>query len=200
MLLDRFYCRKKVGKVMERMNKSFDVNEVFSGVEKSFKEYNSVDSGSIFEDAELHEALSVEVVSGLTDILKNVLSKPKFEKSEIANRFCEFVDMISSREDGVLWSFARNVKDGEVLISFLKELADKGCISQIDKIFRSGGYRYPLVNNLSRNPMIKDEFNELFRMLPEDYRDKLSGEIISYQDGDKDYAYPLIGGSALMGF
>ena len=185
---------------MESVNKSFDVNEVFSGVEKSFEKYNSVDSGSIFEDAKLCKALSVEVVSGLTDILKNVLSKPKFEKSEIANRFCEFVDMISSRDDGVLWSFARKVKDGEALISFLKELATKGCISQIDKIFRSGGYRYPLVNNLSRNPMIKDEFNELFRMLPEDYRDKLSGEIISYQDGDKDYAYPLIGGSALMGF
>ena len=108
--------------------------------------------------------------------------------------------MISSRDDGVLWSFARKVKDGEVLISFLKELADKGCISQIDKIFRCGGYRYPLVNDLSRNPRIKNEFNELFSMLPEDYRDKLSGEIISYQDGDKDYAYPLIGGSALMGF
>ena len=185
---------------MESVNKSFDVNEVFSGVEKSLEKYKSVDSGSILEDAKLHEALSVEVVSGLTDILKNVLSKPKFEKSEIANRFCEFVDMISSRDDGVLWSFARKVKDGEVLISFLKELETKGCISQIDKIFRSGGYRCPLVNQLSSYYETKEKFNELFRMLPEDYRDKLSGEIISYQDGDKDYAYPLIGGSALMGF
>ena len=188
---------------MESVNKSFDVNEVFSGVEKSFEKYNSVDSGSIFEDAELCKALSVEVVSGLTDVLKNVLSKLESEgpeKTEITNRFCKFVDMISSSENGVLWSFARRVNDGEVLISFLKELATNGCISQIDKIFRSGGYRYPLVNDLSCNPMIKDEFNELFSMLPEDYRDKLSGEIISYQDGDKDYAYPLIGGSALMGF
>ena len=34
--------------------------------------------------------------------------------------------MISSSENGVLWSFARKVKDGEALISFLKELsADK---------------------------------------------------------------------------
>ena len=57
---------------MESVNKSFDVNEVFSGVEKSFEKYNSVDSGSIFEDAELCKALSVEVVSGLTDILKNI--------------------------------------------------------------------------------------------------------------------------------
>ena len=176
------------------------VNKVFDGVEKSLEKYDSVDSGNIFEDIKLQKALSVEVVSGLTDILKNVLSKPKFEKSEIANRFCEFVDMISSSDDGVLWSFARKVKDGEVLISFLKELATKGCISQIDKIFRCGGYRHPLVNDLSCNPRIKNEFNELFSMLPEDYRDKLSGEIISYQDGDKDYAYPLIGGSALMGF
>ena len=186
---------------MESVNKSFDVNEVFSGVEKSFEKYNSVDSGSIFEDAKLCKALSVEVVSGLTDILKNVLSKPKFEKSEIANRFCEFVDMISSRDDGVLWSFARKVKDGEALISFLKELAaDKKFVPQIDRIFRSGGYRCPLVNQLSTYYETKEKFNELFSMLPEDYRDKLSGEIISYQDGDKDYAYPLIGGSALMGF
>ena len=108
--------------------------------------------------------------------------------------------MISSRENGVLWRFARRVNDGEVLISFLKELATNGCISQIDKIFRSGGYRHPLVNDLSCNNRIENEFNELFSMLPEDYRDKLSGEIISYQDGDKDYAYPLIGGSALIGF
>ena len=188
---------------MESANKSFDVNEVFSGVEKSFEKYKSVDSGSIFEDAKLCKALSVEVVSGLTDILKNVLSKLESEgpeKTEITKRFCKFVDMISSSENGVLWSFARKVKDGEALISFLKELATKGCISQIDKIFRSGGYRCPLVNQLSKYYETKKKFNELFEMLPEEYRDKLSGEIISYQDGDKDYAYPLIGGTALMGF
>ena len=108
--------------------------------------------------------------------------------------------MISSRNDGVLWSFARRVKDGEVLISFLKELATNGYIPQIDKIFRSGDEDHPLVNKLSSYYETKVKFDELFRMLPEDYRDKLSGEIISYQDGDKDYAYPLIGGSALMGF
>ena len=176
------------------------VNKVFDGVEKSLEKYKSVDSGNIFEDAKLCQALSVEVVSGLTDILKNVLSKPKFEKSEIANRFCEFVDMLSNRDDGVLWSFAMKVKDGEVLISFLKELAIKGFISQIDKIFRSGDEDHPLVNQLSKYYETKEKFNELFEMLPEEYRDKLSGEIISYQDGDKDYAYPLIGGSALMGF
>ena len=108
--------------------------------------------------------------------------------------------MISSRSNGALWSFASDMNDGEVLISFLKELATNGCISQIDKIFRSGGYRHPLVNDLSCNPKIEDEFNELFSMLPEEYQNKLLGETISYQDGDKDYAYPLIGGSALIGF
>ena len=76
---------------MESVNKSFDVNEVFSGVEKSLEKYKSVDSGSILEDAKLHEALSVEVVSGITDILKNVLSKPKFEKSEIAIGFASLL-------------------------------------------------------------------------------------------------------------
>ena len=151
----------------------------------------------------MQQALSVEVVSGLTDILKNVLRKPEYEgpkKNEITNRFCEFVDMISNSRDS-LWEFARQVKDGEVLISFLKELAaDKKFVPQIDRIFRSGGYRCPLVNQLSKYYETKKKSNELFEMLPEEYRDKLSGEIISYQDGDKDYAYPLIGGSALMGF
>ena len=185
---------------MEGMNESFDVNKVFSDVEKYIKEYKSVDSGNIFEDAKLCQALSVEVVSGLTDILKNISSKPKFEESEIANRFCEIVDEVSD-SSGSLWEFALRVKGGKVLISFLKELAaDKKFVPQVDRIFRSGGYRCPLVNQLSKYYETKEKFNELFRMLPEDYRDKLSGEIISYQDGDKDYAYPLIGGSALMGF
>ena len=196
---------------MEEVNGSFDVNEVFSGVEKSFEKYKSVrPSGDILKDADLCEALSVEVVSGLTDILKNVLSKPESEgpkKTEIANRVCEFVNMISSRADGALWRLARHAEDGEVLISFLKELAsfskksaDKKWISQIDKIFRAGSYRHPLVNNLSCNPMIKKEFNEMFSMLPEDYQNKLLGETISYEEGDKTYTYSLIGGTALMGF
>ena len=179
------------------------VNKVFDGVEKSLEKYDSVDSGNIFEDLKLHQALSVEVVSGLTDILKNVLSKSESEgpkKTKITNRFCEFVDMISSRDDGVLWDFASQVKDGEVLISFLKELATNGYIPQIDKIFRSGDEDHPLVNQLSSYYETKEKFNELFRMLPEDYQNKLLGETISYQDGDKDYAYPLIGGTALMGF
>ena len=190
---------------MESVNKSFDVNEVFADVEKSLEKYESVSSGkgNLLEKGEAWKTLSVEVVNGLTDILKNVLSKPEYEgpkKKEITNRFCEFVDMISGRANGALWRFARSVKDGEVLISFLKELAAKGCISQIDKIFRSGGYRHPLVNDLSCNPMIENEFNEIFSKLPEEYQNELLGETISYEEGDKTYTYSLIGGTALMGF
>ena len=148
------------------------------------------------------EAKSAKVVSGLTDILKNVLSKPESEgpkKAKITNRFCEFVDEISSSENGVLWRFARRVNDGEVLISFLKELpADKKFVPQIDKIFRSGSRKYPLVNLISCN--YKKKFNELFEILPEDYQNKLLGETISYEEGDKTYTYSLIGGTALMGF
>ena len=106
--------------------------------------------------------------------------------------------MISSREGGVLWRFARDENDGEVLISFLKELATNGRVSQIDKIFRSGGGHYPLVNEISCD--YKNKFNELFQMLPEWYQNELLRETISYEEGDKTYTCALIGGTALMGF
>ena len=183
---------------MESVNKSFDVNEVFADVEKSFEKYKSVDLDDIFEEGKVCSALSIEIVSGLTDILRSV---PKMPNSEIVDRVCEFVDMVSDNEEEI-WSLSRKGKgkDGEVLISFLKELATNGCVSQIDKIFRSGGYRHPLVNGLSSYYETEEKFNELFEMLPEDYQNKLLGETISYEEGDKTYTYPLIGGTALMGF
>ena len=184
---------------MESINKSFDVNEVFADVEKSFEKYKSVDLDDIFEEGKVCSALSIEIVSGLTDILRSV---PKMPNSEIVDRVCEFVDMVNDKE-GEIWSLSRKGKgkDGEVLISFLKELATNGCVSQIDKIFRSGGYRHPLVNGLSSYYETEEKFNELlFEMLPEDYQNKLLGETISYEEGDKTYTYPLIGGTALMGF
>ena len=181
---------------MESVNKSFDVNEVFADVEKSFEKYKSVDLDDIFEEGKVCSALSIEIVSGLTDILRSV---PKMPDSEIIDRVCEFVDMVSDNEDEI-WLFFKKGKDGEVLISFLKELATNGCVSQIDKIFRYGGYRHPLVNGLSSYYETEEKFNELFEMLPEDYQNKLLGETISYEEGDKTYTYPLIGGTALMGF
>ena len=87
-----------------------------------------------------------------------------------------------------------------MLISFLKELATNGSVSQIDKIFRSGGYRHSLVNKLSSYYETAEKFNELLEMIPEDYQNKLLGETISYEEGDKTYTYSLIGGIALMGF
>ena len=93
------------------------------------------------------------------------------------------------------------MNDGEVLISFLKELAaDKKFVPQIDKIFRSGGYRHPLVNKLSSYYETEKKFNELFEMLQKEYQSKLLGETISYEEGDKTYTYSLIGGTALIGF
>ena len=183
---------------MESVNKSFDVNKVFADVEKSFEKYKSVDLDDIFEEGKVCSALSIEIVSGLTDILRSV---PKMPNSEIVDRVCEFVDMVNDKE-GEIWSLSRKGKgkDGEILISFLKELATNGCISQIDKIFSYGGYRHPLVNGLSSYYETEEKFNELFEMLPEDYQNKLLGETISYEEGDKTYTYPLIGGTALMGF
>ena len=84
--------------------------------------------------------------------------------------------------------------------NILLEGVRRALVLQIDMIFRYGSYRHPLVNELSCIPMIEDQFNELFSILPKEYQDKLLGEIISYQDGDKDYAYQLIDGSGLMGF
>ena len=167
---------------------------MFSGVEKSFKKYKSVDLDDILEEGKVCSALSIEIVSGLTDILRSV---PKMPDSEIVDRVCEFVDMVSDKEDGI-WSFSKKGKNGEILISFLKELATKGCISQIDKTFRSGVGNYPLVNLISCE--YEDKFNELFKMLPEDYRNNMLGETISYEEGDKTYTCSLIGGTALMGF
>ena len=164
------------------------INEKFGEIEKIFE--TCKENGHSGE----YEGMAIKVVNGLIDILKK--SDPKKPNAEIVNRVCKFVDEASGFGDGVLWELSR---DGG-LISFLKELARRGLVSQIDKIFMCGTYKYPLVNLLSSNPRTKDEFNELFDMIPEEYRDKLSGEIISYQDGDKDYAYPLIGRSALMGF
>ena len=85
------------------------------------------------------------------------------------------------------------------MFSFLNELAvDKKFVPQIDRIFRSGDDTYPLVNWISCKH--KEKFNELFKKLPEWYQNKLLGETISYEEGDKTYTCSLIGGTALMGF
>ena len=140
--------------------------------------------------------VSLDIVSGLTDILKEINQKSP-DKS-LADRVCKFIDEISKKECGI-WDLSAQGSNGETLFSFLNELAaDKKFVPQIDRIFRSGGGVYPLVNWISSN--YKNKFNEPFQKLPEWCRNELLGETISYEEGDKTYTCSLIGGTALMGF
>ena len=142
--------------------------------------------------------MAIKILNGLTDILKII--EPKIPYSKIINRVSKFVDKIhNSRENGALWSLSTCVKDGEALIYFLRQLGRIGLISQVDKIFRYGKGHYPLVNELS-TCRAKDKFFEMFHTLPKEYQDKLLSENISWEEGDKMYGCPLIGGTALMGF
>ncbi len=80
-------------------------------------------------------------------------------------------------------------------MSFLNELtADEKGVLQIQ--VRCG--TYPLVDWISRN--YKGQFDMLFHKLPEWYQNKLLGETILYEEGDKTYTCSLIGGTTLMGF
>ena len=142
--------------------------------------------------------VSLDIVSGLTDILKEINQKSP-DKS-LVYRVCKFIDEIIKKECGI-WDLSAQGSNGETLFSFLNELAaDKKFVPQIDRIFRSGGGVYPLVSELSNFPETKKKFNELFKKLPEWYQNKLLGETISYEEGDKTYTCSLIGGTALMGF
>ena len=171
-------------------------DRVMDGIDKKFEEVNRLFDGR--ESVKMGEGkrLSLDIVSGLTDILKKI--NQKSPNNNLVDRVCEFIDEISEKEDAI-WGLSRYEKNGEILFSFLNELAaDKKFVPQIDRIFRSGGGVYPLVNVISCN--YKKKFNELFKKLPEWYQNKLLGETISYEEGDKTYTCSLIGGTALMGF
>jgi hypothetical protein len=166
------------------------------GIDKKFEEVNRLFDGR--ESVKMGEGkrLSLDIVSGLTDILKKI--NQKSPNNNLVDRVCEFIDEISEKEDAI-WGLSRYERNGEILFSFLNELAaDKKFVPQIDRIFRSGGGVYPLVNEISCD--YKKKFNELFKKLPEWYQNKLLGETISYEEGDKTYTCSLIGGTALMGF
>ena len=179
---------------MESVNKSFDVDGKFGEIEKIFKIFEE-DSGSIGE----YEGMAIKIVSGLTDILKEINQKsPNKPNNGLVDRVCKFIDEISEKGHA-LWGLSKFERNGEILFSFLNELAaDKKFVPQIDRIFRSGSGNYPLVNWISCD--YEDKFNELFQKLPEWYQNKLLGETISYEEGDKTYTCSLIGGTALMGF
>ena len=166
------------------------------GIDKKFEEVNRLFDGR--ESVKMGEGkrLSLDIVSGLTDILKKI--NQKSPNNNLVDRVCEFIDEISEKEDAI-WGLSRFERNGEILFSFLNELAaDKKFVTQIDRIFRSGDDTYPLVNWISCKH--KEKFNELFHKLPEWYQNKLLGETISYEEGDKTYTCSLIGGTALMGF
>jgi hypothetical protein len=182
---------KNMSDVMESVGKSFNVNGKFEEVNRLFDGRESVKIGE-------GKRLSLDIVSGLTDILKKI--NQKSPNNNLVDRVCEFIDEISEKEDAI-WGLSKYERNGEILFSFLNELAaDKKFVPQIDRIFRSGGGVYPLVSELSNFPETKKKFNELFKKLPEWYQNKLLGETISYEEGDKTYTCSLIGGTALMGF
>ena len=180
---------KNMSDVMESVGKSFNVNGKFEEVNRLFDGRESVKIGE-------GKRLSLDIVSGLTDILKEINHESP-DKS-LVDRVCKFIDEISEKEDAI-WGLSKFERNGEILFSFLNELAtDKKFVPQIDRIFRSGGGVYPLVNKISCD--YKEKFNELFKKLPEWYQNELLGETISYEEGDKTYTCSLIGGTALMGF
>ena len=60
--------------------------------------------------------------------------------SRLTESVCEIVDNVDNGRktlDAIYWRSSRYEKIGEPLISFLKELAIRGCISQLDNILKS---------------------------------------------------------------
>ena len=141
------------------------------GIGKKFEEVNRLFDGR--ESVKMGEGkrLSLDIVSGLTDILKEINQKsPNKPNNRLVDRVCKFIDKISEKEDAI-WGLSRFERNGEILFSFLNELAaDKKFVTQIDRIFRSGGGFYPLVSELSNFPETKKKFNELFKKLPSGIR------------------------------
>ena len=177
------------------------MHRVMDGIDKKFEEVNRLFDGHESWKISECERFSLDIVSGLTDIVKEInYESPNKPNNRLVDRVCKFIDEISKKECGI-WGLSRHERNGEILFSFLNELAaDKKFVPQIDRIFRSGDGVYPLVNELSTFPETKKKFNELFQKLPEWYQNKLLGETISYEEGDKTYTCSLIGGTALMGF
>ena len=79
---------------MESVNESFDVNGKFGEIEKIFKIFEE-DSGSVGE----YKGMAIKIVSGLTDILKEV--NQKSPNNNLVDRVCKFIDEISKKECGI---------------------------------------------------------------------------------------------------
>ena len=160
------------------------IEQSFNEVEKLISVYKScypsnLESISSKEIEEL-ENKAIEIVSGLTNIIKTEKSVPEFQLNE---RICNVVDDINKDEIGMsIWGFSYNsIRDkyGEPLMSFLKKLATMGLVPQIDKIFRRTYLQnIPLVSCLSSGESKEKFLEEVFNRLPQDYRDRLSKERI----------------------
>ena len=174
--------------------KAFDANRKLDEINELLEKYSSVLGRREDGYLDVLRDMSAKIVSALTEVMKVADGK-------LSDRACEVVDEINSEYDSI-WIFTgEQEKAGEPLMSLLKELARKGLIPQINKIFMtSNGGSYPLVNWLSTGPLTKRKLDELLKMLPQDYQEKLRNGTVSFSDGDKDYSCSLIGGSALMSF
>ena len=132
--------------------------------------------------------------------MRNEKSMPE---SQLSERICRVVDDINNDEWGMsIWGFSYDsVRDkyGEPLMSFLKEFATIGLVTQIDKIFRYPCFLgVPLVSCLSSGESKEIFLEEVFSRLPQEYRDRLSKERIGLDPADKNgprprYCLKLIG-------
>ena len=82
---------------MEGVNKSFEVDNMFTDDENAFEKYESEQ-----KDGKGLISIVVKVLSGLTNILTK--TDPKKPDSKVVNRVCEFFDKKhNSRGNGSLW-------------------------------------------------------------------------------------------------
>ena len=138
------------------------------------------------------------LVAGIRDILVASSHLRSEEIPSLQKRTCEVVDAVNSDPDlgGRFW----NGVGGVLLISMLKEFAKNGFFSLIDKVFmaktKSGR---EIVTRLSVS--YKDEFKELFGMLPKDYQKKLLSTTVTDDIGGSHIReHKLIGGDSTVYF
>ena len=77
---------------MESVNKSFDVDGKFREIEGIFEVFK--EDGHRGE----YEGMAIKIVSGLTDILKEINQKsPNKPNNRLVDRVCEFINKINKK-------------------------------------------------------------------------------------------------------
>ena len=88
---------------------------MFSKIKGLFDGRESVKRGE-------YKRVSLDIVSGLTDILKKINQKrPNKPNNRLVDRVCKFIDKICKKECGI-WGLSEQERNGEILFSFLNEL------------------------------------------------------------------------------